>query len=102
MQKEGYAMKTRITELLGIKVPILQGAMAWVSEANLTAAVSNAGGAGVIATGGRMTEWVRDEIRKAYPQVGEITITALGVVIGAHCGPGLLTVFYLCNGRQPK
>ena len=47
-------------------------------------------------------EWVRDEIRKAYPQVGEITITALGVVIGAHCGPGLLTVFYLCNGRQPK
>ena len=26
----------------------------------------------------------------------------LGVVIGAHCGPGLLTVFYLCNGRQPK
>ena len=49
-------MKTRITELLGIKVPILQGAMAWVSEANLTAAVSNAGGTGVIATGGRMTE----------------------------------------------
>ena len=47
-------------------------------------------------------DWVRDEIRKAYPQVGEITITALGVVIGAHCGPGLLTVFYLCNGRQPK
>ena len=47
-------------------------------------------------------EWVRDEICKAYPQVGEITITALGVVIGAHCGPGLLTVFYLCNGRQPK
>ena len=45
---------------------------------------------------------LRDEIRKAYPQVGEITITALGVVIGAHCGPGLLTVFYLCNGRQPK
>ena len=46
-------------------------------------------------------EWVRDEIRKAYPQVGEITITALGVVIGAHCGPGLLTVFYFCNGRKP-
>ena len=47
-------------------------------------------------------EHVRDEIRKAYPQVGEITITGLGVVIGAHCGPGLLTVFYLCNGRQPE
>ena len=45
--------------------------------------------------------FVRDEIRKAYPTVGEITITGLGVVIGAHCGPGLLTVFYLCNGRRP-
>lgn len=46
-------------------------------------------------------EFVRDEIKKAYPTVGEITITGLGVVIGAHCGPGLLTVFYLCNGRKP-
>ena len=46
-------------------------------------------------------EFVRDEIKKAYPTVGEITITGLGVVIGAHCGPGLLTVFYLCNGRRP-
>ncbi|KYZ77804.1 2-nitropropane dioxygenase [Anaerosporomusa subterranea] len=57
-------METKITKLLGIKYPIIQGAMAWVSEANLTAAVSNAGGAGVIATGGRTTDWVRDEIRK--------------------------------------
>ncbi|MBQ4473613.1 MAG: DegV family protein [Lachnospiraceae bacterium] len=47
-------------------------------------------------------EYVRDEIRKAYPQVGRITITQLGVVIGAHCGPGLLTVFYLCEGRNPE
>ena len=47
-------------------------------------------------------EYVRDEIRKAYPQLGEITVTGLGVVIGAHCGPGLLTVFYLCNGRNPE
>ena len=47
-------------------------------------------------------EWVRDEVKAAYPQVGEITITQLGVVIGAHCGPGLLTVFYLCNGRNPE
>ena len=63
--KEGMYMKTKLTELLGIKYPILQGAMAWVSEANLATAVSNAGGAGVIATGGRTTEWVREEIRKA-------------------------------------
>ena len=47
-------------------------------------------------------EHVRDEIRKAYPQVGEIAISSLGVVIGAHCGPGLLTVFYLCGGRRPE
>ncbi len=46
-------------------------------------------------------EYIRDEIKSAYPQVGEITITQLGVVIGAHCGPGLLTVFYLCGGRNP-
>ena len=58
-------MKTKLTELLGIKYPLLQGAMAWVSEANLASAVSNAGGAGIIATGGRTTEWTRDEIRRA-------------------------------------
>ena len=46
-------------------------------------------------------EYVRDELKKAYPDLGEITITSLGVVIGAHCGPGLLTVFYLCNSRRP-
>ena len=39
-------MKTKITELLGIKYPIIQGGMAWTSDANLAAAVSNAGGHG--------------------------------------------------------
>jgi len=58
-------VKTKITELLGIKYPIIQGGMAWVSEAILASAVSNAGGAGVIASGGRTAEWVRQEIRKA-------------------------------------
>ena len=47
-------------------------------------------------------EFLRDGIRAVYPHVGEITITSLGVVIGAHCGPGLLTVFYLCDGRSPE
>ncbi|MBQ1377654.1 MAG: DegV family protein [Lachnospiraceae bacterium] len=46
-------------------------------------------------------EWLRDEVKKAFPEIGEITITSLGVVIGAHCGPGLLTVFYLCESREP-
>lgn len=47
-------------------------------------------------------ERVRDTVKAAYPQLGEISITSLGVVIGAHCGPGLLAVFYLCGGRQPE
>ena len=58
-------MKTRLTTLLNIKYPILQGAMAWVSEANLAAAVSNAGGAGIIATGGRELSWVKEQIELA-------------------------------------
>lgn len=55
-------MKTKLTELLNIKFPIIQGAMAWVSEANLAAAVSNAGGAGIIATGGRNVAWIKEQI----------------------------------------
>lgn len=58
-------MQTKITELLGIKYPVIQGGMAWCSDANLAAAVSNAGGAGIIGTGGRSVDWVRTEIRKA-------------------------------------
>lgn len=58
-------MKTKLTALLGIRYPVLQGGMAWTSESILAAAVSNAGGAGIIATGGRSIEWVREEIRKA-------------------------------------
>lgn len=58
-------MQTKLTNLLGIKYPILQGGMAWTSDAVLAAAVSNAGGAGIIGSGGRTVEWTRDEIRKA-------------------------------------
>ncbi len=55
-------LKTKLTDLLNIKYPILQGAMAWVSEAKLAAAVSNAGGAGIIGTGGRELSWVKEQI----------------------------------------
>lgn len=58
-------MVKSITEVLGIKYPIIQGGMAWISDAKLAAAVSNAGGAGIISCGGRTTEYVREEIRKA-------------------------------------
>lgn len=57
-------MKTRLTELLGIKYPIIQGAMAWTSEHILAAACANAGATGVIASGGRSAEWLREEIQK--------------------------------------
>ncbi|MDR5659360.1 nitronate monooxygenase [Serpentinicella sp. ANB-PHB4] len=57
-------MNTNLTKLLKIKYPILQGAMAWVSESQLASAVSNAGGAGIIAAGGREAKWLREEIRK--------------------------------------
>ena len=56
-------MRTKLTELLNIEYPIIQGAMAWVSEATLVAAVANAGATGVIALGGRDAEWTRNEIR---------------------------------------
>ncbi|MBQ6586816.1 MAG: DegV family protein, partial [Coriobacteriales bacterium] len=46
--------------------------------------------------------FIRDEVKAAFPQMGEITITSLGVVIGAHCGPGLLTCFYFCNDRSAE
>ena len=44
-------------------------------------------------------EHVRDEVRAAFPDMGEITISNLGVVIGAHCGPGTVAVFFLGDQR---
>ncbi|WP_099467555.1 enoyl-[acyl-carrier-protein] reductase FabK [Konateibacter massiliensis] len=58
-------MKTRVTELLGIEYPIIQGGMAWVAEHNLAAAVSEAGGFGLIGAANAPAEVVREEIRKA-------------------------------------
>ena len=58
-------METALTKLLGIRYPILQGGMAWTSDAELSAAVTNGGGAGIIAAGGRTPEWLAEEIRKA-------------------------------------
>lgn len=58
-------MQNRFTQLMGIRYPIIQGGMAWSSDGTLAAAVSNAGGAGIIGSGGRTTDWVEAEIRKA-------------------------------------
>ena len=58
-------MKTKITELLGIEYPIVQGAMAWIAEHHLAAAVSKAGGLGIIAGGAAPVDYIREEIHKA-------------------------------------
>ena len=58
-------MKSAICDLLGIEKPILQGGMAWIADARLAAAVSNAGGLGLISSVLGGTEAVRAEIRKA-------------------------------------
>ncbi len=57
-------MKTKITELLQIQYPVIQGGMAWVADYHLAAAVSNAGGLGIIGAGGADAEFVREQIRK--------------------------------------
>lgn len=46
-------------------------------------------------------EYVKNALLEAFPTVKEITITGLGVVIGAHCGPGLFTIFYMAQNRNP-
>lgn len=58
-------MKTEITKLLGIEYPIIQGGMAWIATYQLAAAVSEAGGLGLIGAGGAPASWVREQIREA-------------------------------------
>lgn len=70
-------MKTKITELLQIEYPVFQGGMAWVAEHKLAAAVSNAGGLGIIGAASAPPEVVREEIRKCK----ELTDKPFGVNI---------------------
>lgn len=68
-------MQTELTGLLGIRYPILQGGMAWVAEYHLAAAVSEAGGLGIIGAANAPADWVRDQIRKTK----ELTDKPFGV-----------------------
>lgn len=68
-------MQTKITELLGIEYPIIQGGMAWVAEYHLAAAVSEAGGLGIIGAASAPAEVVREQVRK----VKELTDKPFGV-----------------------
>lgn len=70
-------MKTRITELLGIEYPIIQGGMAWVADYHLAAAVANAGGLGLIGAGGAPAAAVIEQIEKCK----ELTDKPFGVNI---------------------
>ncbi len=70
-------MKSELCDILGIKYPIFQGAMAWIADASLASAVSNAGGLGIIAAGNAPGDVVREEIRKTK----ELTDKPFGVNI---------------------
>lgn len=70
-------METALTKLLNISYPIMQGGMAWVAEHTLAAAVSNAGGLGIVAAANAPVEVVREEIRKTR----ELTDKPFGVNI---------------------
>lgn len=70
-------IKSRICDMLGIRYPVFQGGMAWVADASLAAAVSNAGGLGLISSVNAGTEVVRNEVRKCR----ELTDKPFGVNI---------------------
>lgn len=64
MTIEEQTLNTKLTELLDIKYPIIQGGMAWVATAELAAAVSEAGGLGIIGAGNAPGQFVREQIQK--------------------------------------
>lgn len=70
-------MQTEVTRLLGIEYPIIQGGMAWVAEYHLAAAVSNAGGLGLIGAASAPAQWVREQVKKAK----ELTDKPFGINI---------------------
>ncbi len=79
MGSEGAArmIRSKVSQLLGIQYPILQGGMAWVATGELAAAVSEAGGLGIIGSGQAPADWVRQEIKK----VKAVTSKPFGVNI---------------------
>lgn len=75
-------MKTEITDILGVKYPILQGPMAFISDHRLVGAVCKSGAAGILASYGKTFEWVEDQILK----IKQATSLPFGVnvPIGKH------------------
>lgn len=58
-------IKSAVTEMLGIEWPVFQGGMAWIADGRLAAAVSNAGGLGIIAAGNAPADYVQKQIETA-------------------------------------
>ena len=85
-------MQTEITRLLGIKYPIIQGGMAWVAEHHLAAAVSEAGGLGLIGAASAPAEWVREQIRAARKLtdkpfgVNIMLMSLMRLMLRSNCG----------------
>jgi enoyl-[acyl-carrier protein] reductase II len=85
-----------LTEDLGLRYPIFQGGMAWISEANLAAAVSNAGGLGVISAMNADAEYLRGQIRKCRT----LTARPFGVNIMLQ-SPHVAEVARICAQERP-
>ena len=68
-------ISNRVTDLLGVELPIVQAPMGWIARAQLASAVSNAGGLGIIETSSGELDAVREEIRK----MRELTSKPFGV-----------------------
>lgn len=64
-------MKTELTELLDIKYPIIQGAMAWLADPDLASAVSNAGGLGVVGTAGDSVDQIRQKVQAMHEKTDQ-------------------------------
>ena len=73
--------KTRITELLGIDYPIIQGAMAYISESQLAASIYHAGGAGVIASGGFTVDEVQNYIHEVRDMCGKQAVFGVNLML---------------------
>lgn len=89
--------KTRITDILNIKYPILQGGMAWVATHELAAAVSEAGGLGIIGAGNAPPEVIKEEIRK----LRELTDKPFGVNIMLISPFAEAIVGIVCDEKVP-
>lgn len=82
--KEGF-MKNRVCEILNIQYPVIQGPMAWITSSDLVAAVSNAGGLGVLGTSADFTEMIKgipenvEEMRKTIRRTKSLTDKSFGI-----------------------